>query len=109
VRGAGVENSDRRVGEPGRGFPRGIVGEAKERDVCVFQGLAAGRRILALRFRKDDDFKIVSARKPITDPKGCRSRLAIDVKFGSHSITNGYVNKLRAAHPGLTQKEKKGT
>ena len=83
--GTGIEDPDRRVGKPSRGFLCGIVGEAKKHNVCALQRLAASRRLLALRFGKHDDFKIIPAFKPVADPKRRRSSLTVDVKFGSHS------------------------
>ena len=82
--GTGVEDTDRRVGQPSGGFSCGIVGKAKEYDVCVPQRLAARCRVSALLFGKDDDLEIIPTREPVPDPKRRGSGLTVNVKFGSH-------------------------
>jgi hypothetical protein len=52
--GTGVEDPDRRVGKPRRGFLCCIVGEAKKHDVCLAERSLACCRLLTQLFGKND-------------------------------------------------------
>jgi hypothetical protein len=65
---AGIEYSYREVRQPSRGFSRGVIRKAKQRDLRISQRLLARDGILAQCFRNNNDFEIIAAGKPIANP-----------------------------------------